>query len=234
MTLTIVPLPSPNYSERSVSSPFAIVIHTGEGTRTGDLNTLRNNSVPLANRVSSNYYVCRDGTICQLVDDRHEAWHAGWCNYLGYTDWNGISLGIETEHRTGVDDWPSVQKDALAALCSAKIGQYHIKREMVVTHRWIAVPPGRKSDPGNWPDAEFRDWVDRLYLPATWDGPAGTFPVDPKLQAYYDRSGGLWARDKYCLGWAISPLTGGVQKFERGALRLRSDGGIDALLRQEW
>jgi hypothetical protein len=232
--LDIQQLPSPNFSARPVANPYAIVVHTGEGTRTSDLNTLRNNSVPLPNRVSSNYYVCRDATIYQLVDDRYEAWHAGYCDYLGVTDWNGISLGIETEHRSGVDNWPAIQKDALAELCSAKIGQYHIKREFVVTHRWIAVPPGRKRDPGDWPDPEFRAWVDKLYMPLTWDGPPGTFPVDPKLQGYYDRSGGLWARDKYCLGWALTPLVAGVQKFERGALRLNANGTIDALLRSEW
>lgn len=149
---------SPNHSARKNPTPSAIVLHTGEGTRQSDLAWLK--KMQDERSVSCHYYVCRDGTIFQLVPDWREAWHAGIGEYLGFTGWGDFSLGIETEHKQG-QDWPQVQRDALAWLCEFLIGKYKIRRSMVVAHRWIA--PKRKIDPTDWPDPELVAWIEHLY-----------------------------------------------------------------------
>ena len=161
---------SPNHSERR--QPIsALVLHHGAGTRQSDLAWLCNP----ASKVSAHYYVCRDGTIYQLVDDSRVAWHAGASQFDGRTDVNAFSLGIETEHTTDPKagplhaDWPPVQLDALAWLCRQKMAQYAIPPDRVVSHRAVATPPGRKDDPAHaplGPEPNFRAWVERTLAPA--------------------------------------------------------------------
>lgn len=134
--------------------PSAIVLHSGEGSREGDIDTLTSRT----SGVSSNYYVARDGTVFQFANDDRATQHAGVSRYLGIRGWNGISLGIETEHRAG-QSWPQKQLDALAELCTDLVERFGIPREMVVAHRWIAVPRERKSDPSNFPDRTLRPFI---------------------------------------------------------------------------
>jgi hypothetical protein len=109
---------------------------------------------------------------------------------------------------------------------------------VIVGHKEITLPGHGTTCPGN----RWLDWKPRLLAsvaaasipPADPALPFGTFPVDAKFRAYWERSGGLWQPDRYCLGYAIAPRQGDIQKFERGALRLNPDGTISALLRQEW
>lgn len=149
---------SPNYDSRpvSVKAPFALLIHTGEGTRQSDLAWLCHP----ASRVSSHYYVCRDGHIYQLVPDHLRAWHAGKSSYAGISDWNSASIGIETEHQAG-QDWPGVQVAALRSLCLDLIARYDIRQEHIAAHRWVA--PGRKLDPSDWSDPDLHAWIASLY-----------------------------------------------------------------------
>jgi N-acetyl-anhydromuramyl-L-alanine amidase AmpD len=128
----------------------SIILHTGEGTRSSDLDWLCNRS----SQVSAHYYVCRDGTVYQLVDDNRCAWHAGVAEH------NEEGIGIETEHKTG-QDWPALQRQRLAELCRHLITTYRIRQDRILAHRWIA--PGRKSDPSDWPDQELREWIAGLY-----------------------------------------------------------------------
>lgn len=151
---------TPNYSKRS-GAVDSIVIHTGEGTRKSDLETLTSRAA----KVSSNFYVDRAGKVYQLANTAFATWHAGRCSYAGRTDWNDRSIGIETEHRRG-QDWPEVQKAALHELCRLLISIYRIKEEMIVAHRWVAVPRypwPRKVDPSDWSNRELRAWIASLY-----------------------------------------------------------------------
>ena len=152
---------SPNYDARP-APPFAIVLHSGEGTKHGDLATLTNDRVAPLNRVSAHYYVDRLGTVYQLVHPDRRAWHAGVSNYLTRSNWNDFSIGVETEHMRG-QSWPAVQRAALAELFASLIARYHIAQPFVAAHRWIA--PLRKSDPTDWPDAELKPWIAALYAP---------------------------------------------------------------------
>lgn len=219
---------TPNYDARE--EPIsALVLHTGEGTRKSDLHTLTYRHPNPQKRVSSGYYVCRDGTVYQLADDNQVTWHAGISFYLGLANWNNFSIGIETEHKQG-QDWPRIQVDALADLCGLKIGQYRIRQQMVVAHRWIA--PSRKIDPTNWPDSELKPWIAALYQPVNdaderqreW----GTIPVNfawgIPTRWWQEQNG-----DRP-LGKAITPevypVPGySVQYFERGAILYRASDG---------
>lgn len=158
--------PSPNHDARS-DGISAIVIHHGAGSRTSDLRTLTSPT----SRVSAHYYVCRDGTIYQLVPDPRAAWHAGKSAIDGVPNVNDYSLGIETEHQTlptlvQHTDWPQSQLDALAWLIRTKAAAYQIPPARVVSHRAIALPKGRKADPRDAPlapEPAFRAWVARVF-----------------------------------------------------------------------
>lgn len=146
---------SPNQSSRIE----AIVLHTTEGSFQGDLDWLVNSRGQAA--VSCHYYVSRAGGIYQLVDDERAAWHAGASSYAGRANWNRFSLGVELEHKRG-QDWPSVQRTRSAVLCRMLMRKHGIPRGMIVAHRWIATPRGRKSDPTDWPDTELQRWIAEL------------------------------------------------------------------------
>lgn len=160
--------PASNYSKRP-AVPTSIVVHSCEGA----LPSPRDTSLPWlcnpASRVSTGYYVCRDTTIFQLVSDTNAAWHAGgqqadgsWTAQQAFD--NNHSIGIECEHRSG-QDWPNAQKDALAWLIKQLCAHYHITTQKIETHGQIAIagPYSRKTDPSNWPHADFVVWRDALF-----------------------------------------------------------------------
>ena len=153
--------PSPNFSERPDGVvPDLLVLHTGEGTKDSDLATLRSTRTPPDKRVSAHYYVDRAGRVYQLVDPRLEAWHAGASTWAGRKSLNSYSIGVETEHKIG-QNWPDVQRQALAVLFGMLIDRYHIPQGNVVAHRWIA--PRRKQDPTDWPNDQLVRWIAALY-----------------------------------------------------------------------
>jgi hypothetical protein len=176
---------SPNYGARS-GGITSIVVHSCEGRAPEPRKT----SLPWlcnpASRVSCHYYVCRDTTIYQLVDDAHEAWHAGVCQWQFDND---VSLGIECEHRSG-QDWPPAQKDALAWLLRQLTTRYAIRPALVDTHGQIAIkgPYIRKSDPTNWPHPAFLVWRDTVLAPTA---PAYRVVGLPVYQQS-TRTGPLW------------------------------------------
>jgi AmpD protein len=100
-------------------------------------------------RVSSHFYIRRDGELIQFVACARRAWHAGASCWNGRERCNDFSVGIELE---GSDFVPfrDAQYDALAQLTRELKARYPI--EAVVGHSDIA--PGRKTDPG-----PFFDWA---------------------------------------------------------------------------
>lgn len=152
---------SPNHGERT--GPIeSVVVHSCEGQwpspRVSSLPWLCNPK----SEVSCHYYICRDTTIFQLVDDDRAAWHAGVA--LPRFD-NASSIGVECEHRSG-QNWPADQQAALAWLLRQLIARYHIPLAAVETHGQIAIkgPYKRKTDPTNWPHDAFVRWRGALIV----------------------------------------------------------------------
>lgn len=155
---------SPNHSARRPGTRIsAIVVHSCEGRPAG---AERTTSLPwLCNpdsQVSCHYYVRRSGVVYQLVDDARRAWHAGEGAIGADRDPNGVSIGIELEHAAGSGAYPIAQLAALRELCRSLMARYGIRPARVVSHRVTALPAGRKEDPTDWPEAEFRRWADSL------------------------------------------------------------------------
>ncbi|MDR2219268.1 MAG: 1,6-anhydro-N-acetylmuramyl-L-alanine amidase AmpD [Methylobacillus sp.] len=100
-------------------------------------------------KVSSHFFIRRDGVLIQFVPCAQRAWHAGVSQWRGRERCNDFSIGIELE---GDDHWPfeEAQYATLEKLLAALKAAYPITD--VVGHSDIA--PGRKTDPG-----AFFDWM---------------------------------------------------------------------------
>lgn len=98
-------------------------------------------------QVSAHLFIERDGAITQFVNFNERAWHAGRSSYLGRTECNDYSIGIELE---GSDFVPftATQYDTLAQVVAALYQAYPKTRRHLTGHSDIA--PGRKTDPGNY------------------------------------------------------------------------------------
>ena len=154
---------SPNYDARPVGQAIdMIVIHNislppneygGEGVRQLFTNCLDPNAHPyyaeIAHlKVSSHFFIRRDGSLLQFVSCLDRAWHAGVSSWQGRERCNDFSVGIELE---GSDDeaFTFAQYQALKPLLQILKQTYPIQH--IVGHSDIA--PGRKTDPG-----PFFDW----------------------------------------------------------------------------
>ena len=156
-------IPSPNFDERTPGMPIElIVIHNislppGEFGGNGVVELFTNCLDPEQHpyyreihqlRVSSHFFIRRDGGLIQFVPCLKRAWHAGISYWQGRERCNDFSIGIELE---GDDSSPfeEAQYVTLAQLLDALRTAYPIVG--ITGHSDIA--PGRKTDPG-----PFFDW----------------------------------------------------------------------------
>ena len=170
--------PSPNFSPRTDRSPPSLaVVHSislppgvygGAQVEQFFLNQLDHAADAYFHalrgvRVSSHFFIRRDGACVQFVSCRERAWHAGASAWRGRTDCNDFSVGIELEGLEGR---------------SFELPQY---ARLIDLLRWLAGPaavidvaghehiaPGRKCDPGKG-----FDWT-RLVTELGW--PLRCFP----------------------------------------------------------
>ena len=157
-------IPSPNFDERTPGLPIELVdIHNislppgqfgGNGVTELFTNRLDPEQHPYYReiyqlRVSSHFFIRRDGELIQFVSCLKRAWHAGVSQWQGRERCNDFSIGIELE---GDDDSPfeEAQYVVLGRLLDALKATYPIAG--VTGHSDIA--PGRKTDPG-----PFFDWA---------------------------------------------------------------------------
>lgn len=182
-------------------------------------------------RVSSHYLVADDGAITCMVDEEMRAWHAGESIWLGDTDINSASIGIEIHnpgHFLGYPEFPAVQMRAVRDLCRDIAQRWSIVPERVLAHSDVA--PGRKIDPGErfdwaWLAAEgVGHWVapalDEGAALAEGDQSAAVADVQRALAAYgygVTVSGQFDARTRTV-----------VEAFQRHFRPQRVDGRADA------
>jgi len=139
---------SPNFhhKKRSKKSIKFIIIHyTGMQSERESLMRLCNPK----SKVSSHYFIKKNGKILKLVDDHFIAWHAGKSYWKNYKNLNKNSIGIELAnkgHKFGYTNFKKKQLSSLIKVSKILIKKYRIKRENIVGHSDIA--PLRKIDPG--------------------------------------------------------------------------------------
>jgi AmpD protein len=149
---------SPNYDERASGSLIElVVIHNislppGEFGGEGVIELFTNCLDPAAHpyyreihhvKVSSHFFIRRDGELIQFVPCDKRAWHAGVSQWQGRERCNDFSIGVELE---GDDQTPfeDAQYATLNALLAVLKQAYPITG--ITGHSDIA--PGRKTDPG--------------------------------------------------------------------------------------
>ncbi len=175
--------PSPNFNARpSETIVNLLVIHSislpPDEFSSGDVidffqNKLKQSKSPFYQqlkdvKVSAHFFIEREGRIVQFVSTNDRAWHAGISSFCGQEDCNNYSIGIELE---GCDTFPftETQYHSLKILKDILMAQYPgITEDRIVSHAEIALPPGRKTDPGplfDW--SQLKGSLNFLTLPPT-------------------------------------------------------------------
>jgi len=147
-----LPRLSGNHDERPPGTRVdAVVIHYTALPLAESLELLRRPGHP----ASTHYVIDRDGTLYQLVPERLRAWHAGVSRLAGRDRVNDFSLGIDLVFRPDVDNgYEEVQYEVLLELLDGIRSRHPIDPALIAGHEDVAVPPGRKQDPGplfDWP-----------------------------------------------------------------------------------
>jgi len=104
-----------------------------------------------SNPVSAHFTIGKDGSIVQNVSTFERAWHAGVSKDAGgRPSANQYSIGIELVNLDdGKDGYPEPQLQALCGIIAEMKRRFPIKQ--IVSHEFIAIPPGRKIDPAAFP-----------------------------------------------------------------------------------
>tara|TARA_Y100000992_G_C21156367_1_gene438824 strand:- start:131 stop:859 length:729 start_codon:yes stop_codon:yes gene_type:complete len=139
---------SPNFGlpKRSKKKIKFIIIHyTGMKKETSAIKKLCNPS----SKVSSHYFIKKNGNILRLVPDLYEAWHSGKSSWKNLTSLNRYSIGIEIQnsgHNNSYENFSSIQIKCLKKLLKKLVQTYRINKQNILGHSDIA--PQRKKDPG--------------------------------------------------------------------------------------
>ncbi len=124
---------------------FIIIHYTGMKRESDAIEKLCNSK----HKVSSHYYIKKNGEILNLVPDLYEAWHAGKSKWENYKSLNKYSLGIEMTnrgHQYGYQNFSTEQIQSLKKLLRYLINMYNINLKCILGHSDIS--PDRKKDPG--------------------------------------------------------------------------------------
>jgi N-acetyl-anhydromuramoyl-L-alanine amidase len=185
-------VPSPNHGERPhpVSIDTAVIhsislppgIYGGPEVLQLFANKLDWNAHPYFEgirgiEVSTHFFIRRTGAIIQCVSIDRRAWHAGVSQWMGRTNLNDFSVGIELEGLEG-ERFDVQQYHSLTKLCQAL--QRKLPLTHIVGHEHVA--PGRKQDPGagfDWSELAVRlNWG--LHDVAGLHRPQAMTPPDPQ------------------------------------------------------
>lgn len=166
------------YSTRP-NAPTSGVVHSTNNSQANTSFTNEANYLYTSPDVSAHFLVGKDGRIVQFLDPRtYQAWHAGTAQDAFV---NAKSIGIELHHSTPDPPYPKAQIDALGWLLKQLAAQFQIAPGLIETHGQIAIagPYIRKTDPDDWPHADFVVWRNALFVTdplraRTIPGPPGT------------------------------------------------------------
>ena len=100
-------------------------------------------------KVSSHYFIKKNGEILNLIPEKFIAWHAGVSFWRNYKSINKYSLGIEISnpgHDIKYNKFSKKQIQSITKLSKYLIKKYKIHSRFILGHSDIA--PDRKKDPG--------------------------------------------------------------------------------------
>ena len=100
-------------------------------------------------KVSSHYFIKKNGTIFNMVPEKFVAWHAGVSCWKNHKNLNNKSIGIEIQnsgHKNKYESFSIKQIKSLLLLTKILKKKYNIKSKNFLGHSDIS--PERKKDPG--------------------------------------------------------------------------------------
>ena len=139
---------SPNFDvkkRKSKNIKFIIFHYTGMKKEIEAINRLTS----FNSKVSSHYFIKKNGEILSLVPDLYVAWHAGVSSWKKFKFLNKNSIGIEISnsgHDNKYTNFNKRQIKSVLKLTQFLIQKYKIKSKFILGHSDIA--PDRKKDPG--------------------------------------------------------------------------------------
>ena len=140
---------SPNFDStrkrKKKEIKFIIFHYTGMKKEIDAIKKLTNQS----SKVSSHYFIKKNGEILKLVPDTYVAWHAGISSWENFKSINKNSIGIEISnpgHEHGYKKFTQKQINSVLKLTKFLIKKYNIKSKFILGHSDIS--PDRKKDPG--------------------------------------------------------------------------------------
>ena len=139
---------SPNFDlikRKKENIKFLIFHYTGMKTEKSALKRLSD----INSKVSSHYFIKKNGSIINLVPDLYVSWHAGISSWKKVKKLNKYSIGIEIHnpgHQYGYKNFNKKQINSVKYLSLKLAKKYKIRREHYLGHSDIA--PDRKKDPG--------------------------------------------------------------------------------------
>ena len=146
--MEIKQLYSPNFdaNKRNKEKIKYLVFHyTGMKNEKSALKRLSDRN----SKVSSHYFIKKNGSIINLVPDRYVSWHAGISFWKNLKNINKYSIGIEIHNPGHQHGYKSFNKNQIIAIkyLSLKLAKkYNLKKKQYLAHSDIA--PDRKKDPG--------------------------------------------------------------------------------------
>ena len=139
---------SPNFDSKKrkpKNIKFIIFHYTGMKKEIDAIKVLTNQK----SKVSSHYFIKKNGEILSLVPDLYTAWHAGTSSWKKYKSINKYSIGIEISnsgHDYKNENFTKKQINSTIKLSRFLIKKYKIKSNFILGHSDVA--PDRKKDPG--------------------------------------------------------------------------------------
>ena len=124
---------------------FVIIHYTGMKSETAAIKRLCNSK----SKVSSHYFIKKNGEILNLIPDNYIAWHAGKSRWKKKNFLNKNSIGIEIQnpgHSYNYPNFSEKQIVALKKLLRFLMKKHNVLKKNVLGHSDIA--PERKKDPG--------------------------------------------------------------------------------------
>ncbi len=139
---------SPNFDTKKRKPSqikFLIFHYTGMLKEIDAINKLTD----LRSKVSSHYFIKKNGEILTLVPDLYIAWHAGISSWKNFYLINEHSIGIEISnpgHENKYKSFNAKQINSVVKLSKFLKKKYQINSKFILGHSDIS--PNRKKDPG--------------------------------------------------------------------------------------